>query len=149
MQQGEQIAFASEIKALLTLSAAPRTLNLEATFQFFRLGFVPPPRTLFQGIQKLPPGFRLIVEGGEVRREQYWDFDFEKKEPPPSFEECCQQLRELLREVVTDQMVSDVPIGAFLSGGVDSSVVVAFMNAAATNGVRTYSIGFDEEQHAQ
>jgi asparagine synthase (glutamine-hydrolysing) len=141
------LAFASEIKALLALPEIPRILDLEATAQFFRLGFVPPPRSLFQGIRKLPPGWRLIAEGDQVLIEQYWDLKFEAHDTVPSFAECCEQLRTVLQEAVTDQMVSDVPLGAFLSGGVDSSAVVAFMRRAATNGVRTYSIGFDR-QHA-
>jgi asparagine synthase (glutamine-hydrolysing) len=145
-QQGG-IAFASEIKSLLTLPEIPRRLDLDAAALFFRLGFVFPPRTLFQGICKLPPGWRLIEENGHVRLDQYWDLEFARTEKPFSFNECCEQLRALLRESVTDQMVSDVPLGAFLSGGVDSSAIAAFMQQAANSGVRTYSIGF-EQQHA-
>jgi asparagine synthase (glutamine-hydrolysing) len=87
----------------------------------------------------------MIVEGQRVQIEPYWDMEFIELEHPPSFEDACHELRGLLQEVVTDQMVSDVPLGAFLSGGVDSSAVVAFMRQSATNGVRTYSIGFDHE----
>jgi asparagine synthase (glutamine-hydrolysing) len=141
------LAFASEIKALLALPEIPRTLDLEATAQFFRLGFVPPPHTLFQGIHKLPPGWWLSAQAGETRLAPYWDLTFPPHDAAPSFTECCEQLRAILREAVTDQMVSDVPLGAFLSGGVDSSAVVAFMQRAATHRVRTYSIGFDQ-QHA-
>lgn len=139
------LAFASEIKALLTLPEISRTLDLEAAAQFFRLGFVPPPRTLFQGVRKLPPGWRLIAEGDQVLLEPYWDLDFQQSDTVASFAECCEQLRAVLQAAVTDQMVSDVPLGAFLSGGVDSSAVVAFMRQAAPNGVRTYSIGFDQQ----
>lgn len=141
------VSFSSEIKALLTCPDVSRVLDLEATAQFFRLGFVPPPRTLLRDVRKLPPGWRLILEGDRVQIEPYWDLEFIEQDRRLSFEDACQQLRALLQEVVTDQMVSDVPLGAFLSGGVDSSAVVAFMRQAATNGVRTYSIGFDQ-QHA-
>jgi asparagine synthase (glutamine-hydrolysing) len=141
------VAFASEIKALLALPEISRTLDLEAAAQFFRFGFVPPPRTLFQGIYKLPPGSWLTARGEEVVVKPYWEMTFENQDPVPSFAECCEQLREVLQEAVTDQMVSDVPLGAFLSGGVDSSAVVAFMQQAATNRIQTYSIGFDQ-QHA-
>ncbi len=137
--------FASEIKALLTSPSVSRTLDLEATAQFFRLGFVPPPRTLLRDVRKLSPGCRLIVEGEQVLIEPYWDLDFSEQDDSLSFDDACHELRGLLEQVVTDQMVSDVPLGAFLSGGVDSSAVVAFMRRAATNGVRTYSIGFDEK----
>jgi asparagine synthase (glutamine-hydrolysing) len=141
------LAFASEIKALLTLPEISRTLDIESAAHFFRLGFVPAPHTLFHGIRKLPAGWQLVAERGKVSLAQYWDMEFEESETVPSFAECCEQLRGLLQEVITDQMVSDVPLGAFLSGGVDSSAVVAFMQQAATNAVRTFSIGFDQ-QHA-
>jgi asparagine synthase (glutamine-hydrolysing) len=139
--------FSSEIKALLTSHEVSRTLDLEATAQFFRLGFVPPPCTLLRDVRKLPPGSRLIVEGERVQIEPYWDLKFIEQDHSLSFDDACQELRGLLQEVVADQMVSDVPLGAFLSGGVDSSAVVAFMRRAATIAVRTYSIGFDQ-QHA-
>lgn len=140
-----EISFASEIKALLTSSNVSRTLDMEATAQFFRLGYVPAPQTLFRDVRKLPPGWRMIVEGERVQIEPYWDLEFASPARPPSFENACEDLRGLLREVVADQMVSDVPLGAFLSGGVDSSAVVAFMRQAASNGVRTYSIGFGKQ----
>lgn len=146
-QQQQGLAFASEIKALLSLPELLRSLDLEATAQFFRLGFVPPPCTLFQGIRKLPPGWRLIAENGRIRSEQYWDLEFTETDPSLDFDECREELRALLREIVTDQMVSDVPLGVFLSGGVDSSAIAAFVQGAANTAVRTYSIGFDK-QHA-
>jgi asparagine synthase (glutamine-hydrolysing) len=139
------LLFASEIKALLVSSDVSRSLDMEATAQFFRLGFVPAPRTLFREVRKLPPGWRMVMEGEGFRTEPYWDLEFVKPERIRSFGDACEELRELLQEVVTDQMVSDVPLGAFLSGGVDSSAVVSFMRHAATNGVRTYSIGFGEQ----
>jgi asparagine synthase (glutamine-hydrolysing) len=141
------IIVASEIKAMLVLPEVSRVLNMEATAQFFRLGFVPPPLTLFRDVRKLPPGWRLIIDGQQIKTEPYWDFDFSNQESVRSFEDTCEELRELLQEVVADQMVSDVPLGAFLSGGVDSSAVVAFMRRATTNGVKTFSIGFDQ-RHA-
>lgn len=142
----EGMAFASEIKALLTLPDVPRNLDMEAAAQFFRLGFVPAPKTLFQGISKLPAGWRLIAEQGRTRTEQYWDFEFLSQHRPTDFETACEELRTVLKDAVMEQMVSDVPLGAFLSGGVDSTAVVAFMQRTATHKVRTYSIGF-EEQH--
>ena len=139
------LAFASEVKALLTLPEVPRTLNLDAAAQFFRLGFAPAPHTLFKGIDKLPAGWRLVGEQGRIRTECYWDFEFDSNPAPLGFKESCEQLREVLRESVVDQMVSDVPLGAFLSGGVDSTAIVAFMQQATTQKVRTYSIGFDAQ----
>ena len=144
---GSGLAFASEIKALLKIPEVDRTLDLEATAQFFRLGFVTAPLTLFRGIYKLPPGTLLVATEGGIRTEAYWNMEFRPRQPTANFAECSEELRELLQRVVADQMISDVPLGAFLSGGVDSSAIVAFMRQAATNGVRTYSIGF-EQQHA-
>ena len=144
-RSGAEILFASEIKALLTSSKVSRILDIEATAQFFRLGFVPAPLTLFRDVRKLPPGWRMIVEGEQLQIEPYWDLEFVPRERTPSFENACEELRALLRQVVADQMVSDVPLGAFLSGGVDSSAVVSFMREATTNGVRTYSIGFGQQ----
>ncbi len=138
-------ALASEVKALLTISEVPRVLDPVAVAQFFRLGFVTPPRTLFGGIHKLLAGWRLVAEQGTFHLQQYWDLNFVRPDIVPTFEECCEELRTVLREAVTSQMVSDVPLGAFLSGGVDSTAVVAFMQQAATHGVRTYSIGFDAQ----
>ncbi len=143
LRQG--LAFASEIKALLTLPDTARVLNLDAAAKYFRLGFTPAPHTLFQGIEKLPAGWRLVGESGRIRTEPYWDFRFRTDEVQPSFEESCEELRALLRESVVDQMVSDVPLGAFLSGGVDSTAVVALMQQASAQKVRTYSIGFDAQ----
>lgn len=140
------LAFASEIKALLALPEISRALDLEAAAQFFRLGFVVSPRTLFREIRKLPPGWNLIAEGRQVRFEQYWDMTFATEETR-DFSSYCEELRALLQETVVGQMVSDVPVGAFLSGGVDSSAITALMLQAANSGVRTFSIGFDQ-QHA-
>lgn len=147
MQTKQGWAFASEIKSLLTLPDAPRALDLDAAAQFFRLGFVPAPRTLFRGIHKLPAGWRLVAEHGNVQLQRYWDIEFEQHDSFLGFNECAEQLREVLEQAVTDQMVSDVPVGAFLSGGVDSTGVVAFMRKATHHPVRTFSIGFDQ-QHA-
>lgn len=144
---GDSLAFGSEIKALLTLPDADRVLDLEAAAQFFRLGFVTAPRTLFRGISKLPAGWWLLAENGTVQLQRYWDLEFKQQDSLLSFEDCCEQLRTVLQEAVSGQMVSDVPLGAFLSGGVDSTAIVAFMKQATTSEVRTFSIGFDQ-QHA-
>jgi asparagine synthase (glutamine-hydrolysing) len=143
------VAFASEIKALLVLPGVERRLDLEATGMFFRLGFVPSPRTLLRGIAKIPAGWWLLADqdGARVSLHQYWDMRFSADRRLDGFAECREELLTTLQQAVTDQMVSDVPLGAFLSGGVDSSGIVALMQRAATGGVRTYSIGF-EETHA-
>ncbi|MFN0299636.1 MAG: asparagine synthase (glutamine-hydrolyzing) [Burkholderiales bacterium] len=144
MQTRLGLAFASEVKALLTLPEVERGIDRVAVAQFFRLGFVPAPDTAFRGIRKLPAGCRLVADEQGVRVEQYWDLEFEPRRPEWRLDECRGELRTLLQQVVADQMVADVPLGAFLSGGVDSTAVVAFMKQAATD-VRTFSIGFDSE----
>src|SRR5262245_32784321 len=100
------LAFASEIKALLTLPEVSPTLDVQVVAQLFRLGFFPPPRTLFKGIEKLPPGWRLVAENDQVSLTQYWDIEFKKTDRAQSFGECCEELRALLRDAVRDQMVS-------------------------------------------
>jgi asparagine synthase (glutamine-hydrolysing) len=145
MRTGSGLAFASEVKALLTLPEAPRVIDRQAIAQFFRLGFALAPGTAFKGINKLPAGWCLIAEGESVKVAPYWDLEFEPDLSQRSLQDCQQELRDVLRKSVVDQMVSDVPIGAFLSGGVDSTAVVAFMKQAAPESVRTFSIGFGEE----
>ncbi|HXX74393.1 MAG TPA: asparagine synthase (glutamine-hydrolyzing) [Nitrospiraceae bacterium] len=147
VQLGERFAFASEVKSLLALQDISRVLDLGAAAQYFRLGFVPAPKTLFQGIQKLPAGWSLTAEKGRIELQRYWDWEFKQPAAIWTFGESRDRLREVLREAVLDQMVSDVPLGAFLSGGVDSTGVVAFMQKASIHQVRTFSIGFDK-QHA-
>lgn len=147
VQLGSKLAFASEVKALLALPEVTRVVDLEAAAQYFRLGYVPAPKTLFQGIQKLPAGWSLIAEKGTIELRRYWDLEFKQPTAVWTFEESRDRLRDVLQEAVVDQMVSDVPLGAFLSGGVDSTGVVAFMREASTDQIQTFSIGFDE-RHA-
>ena len=144
---GGKLAFASEVKALLTLPDVDRVLDIQAAAEFFRLGFVPAPRTLFKDILKLPAGSWLIAEGGRIQLQRYWDLEFTHQNPVLSFEECASELRATLQQAVKDQMVSDVPLGAFLSGGVDSTAIVSYMKKATTSEVMTFSIGF-EAQHS-
>jgi asparagine synthase (glutamine-hydrolysing) len=145
MQTAQGLAFASEIKALLTLPEAPREIDPAASARYFRLGFVPAPDTVFRGIRKLPAGCRLVADAQGVRVERYWDLAFEPDSRHRSIDDCRHELRDVLKEAVTDQMVSDVPLGAFLSGGVDSTAIVAFMKEAAPDLVRTFSIGFGSD----
>ena len=145
VQVGAKLAFASEIKSLLTLPEVSRILDPFAAAQYFRLGFVPAPITLFDGIRKIPAGWRLIAEKGRVELQRYWDWEFKQPAHGWTFEESRDRLRDVLRESVAGQMVSDVPLGAFLSGGVDSTGIVAFMQEVSTSPVQTFSIGFDRE----
>ena len=139
---GKRVAFASEAKALLELPNTARDVDPTALAAYLELGYVPAPLSIFRGIHKLPIASMLKVSPSGVSIESYW-------QPPTAVDthvsptEWARRVRERLEESVRMQMVSDVPIGAFLSGGVDSSAVLAFMKRHSQGPVKTYSIGFD------
>ena len=147
---GTMFVFASELKALQTAgNGAPGwTLDRQAAADMIRLGYVPAPRTIFREVAKLEPGTLLCVGAGEAPRiERYWDLSTRvaevRADPFRGDEaEAADALDALLRDAVKRQMVSDVPLGAFLSGGIDSSTVVALMQAQSSERVKTFSIGF-------
>lgn len=141
----EFIAFASEIKALLQDPAIPRAVNLTALSDYLTYQYVPPPATLFQTIYKLPPAHILVWEQGKLICERYWDLSYLPKVRLTD-QEIRIRLIELLEEAVRIRMISDVPIGAFLSGGIDSSCVVALMAQFSSQPVKTFSIGFQEKE---
>ena len=138
---GRRLAFASEAKALFALPGIRAELNSAALRSYLTLGYVPAPESMFRGIRKLPAATLLIAEKGGIEERRYWrppdDIDRLRSE-----DEWIGDVREHLEKSVRSQMVSDVPIGAFLSGGVDSSAVVAFMAAHSDRAVKTYAIGF-------
>lgn len=141
MQGAQYLAFATEAKALLTLPGVSPELNRGAVASYLHLGYVAAPDCIFKGIRKLPPATLLAIEGGQVREWRYWRL-------PDHIDQRASELawidrvRRQLEESVRMQMVSDVPIGAFLSGGVDSSAVVGFMAKHSHQPIRTYAIGF-------
>jgi asparagine synthase (glutamine-hydrolysing) len=140
--------FGSELKCLLEHPEVEREINLEALDAYLTFGYVPDPLTIFRGIHKLPPGSHLTFAGGRIVVEQYWDFNFEPFESLDE-NEYLEELRRLLDEAVRLRLVSDVPLGAFLSGGVDSSTVVGLMAQAMTQPVKTFSIGFNEDSYSE
>ncbi len=143
-REPHRILFASELKAILEDENVPRRVDMSALKEYLALGYVPAPATIFEGIDKLLPGHMLIVEKGVVRDEEYWDVRFDQTDNC-SQAEWIERVRAKLIETVRAQMISDVPLGAFLSGGVDSSAIVAAMAGASDRPVKTYSIGFDGE----
>ncbi|MBK1727387.1 XrtA/PEP-CTERM system amidotransferase [Halorhodospira neutriphila] len=150
-----RLLFASEIKALLACPELPRTLDPAAVEEYFAFGYVPEPRSLFAAVRKLPPGHTLTVTPGLPLGEprQYWDVAFEA-DPAWGEEAAAEALLERLREAVRLRMAADVPLGAFLSGGVDSSAVTALMSELSDRPVDACSIGFgerryDEAEHAR
>src|SRR5947209_253472 len=143
-QRGRSFAFASEIKALLQIEDVEAELDAKALHQYLTFLWVPDPKTMFRGIFKLPAGHYGIVRDGEVRLTQYWDLTFPGAGAKfaASEAELSDQIRERFRRCVKSQMVSDVPVGAFLSAGLDSSGIVAMMSEATQQPVRTYTITF-------
>jgi asparagine synthase (glutamine-hydrolysing) len=140
-----RITFASELKTLLTLPKAelPRRVDPSALDRYLTYGYVPHPDTILEGVYKLPPAHFAVWHEGRLSLERYWEPDWNAEiERPP--EEDAERLRALLADAVKEQMVADVPLGAFLSGGIDSTVIVGLMQQAATQPVKTFSIGFDD-----
>ena len=148
------LVFGSELKALLQHEACPRELDLASVERYLAFEYVPSPYAIFAGVKKLPAGHLLVWEDGRSRVERYWDLPV--AEPSRQSEaELIEEFRTQLREAVRRRLVSDVPLGAFLSGGIDSSSVVAFMTELMpADMVKTFSIGFtersfDESEHAR
>jgi asparagine synthase (glutamine-hydrolysing) len=148
MENGHFI-FASEMKSILQAPEVERRVNLRALHSYLALQYVPSPDGIFEGIRKLPPAHFLVYEPpGKVTVEKYWTLDFSpvQKNNHEDLQELCQQIRSRLEECVRLRMISDVPLGAFLSGGIDSSIVVGLMARQSTAPVKTFSIGFDEPE---
>ncbi len=139
------VAFASELKGLLAHPLVRRVPDIRAVEDYLAFGYVPDDACLISGVKKLPAGHSLLIERGKAvpAPSRWWDVDFSKR-ATGSVKALEEELTALLREAVTSRMVSDVPLGAFLSGGVDSSAVVALMAEASRGAVRTCTIGFDE-----
>jgi asparagine synthase (glutamine-hydrolysing) len=149
-QNGHYFAFASELQALRCIPDIQIDLDLQAIDQYLQLQYIPAPKTAFQQINKLPPAHRLNVtfDGQLTGPEKYWDFEF-RPDNSRSEAEWFEALEVVLRESVQAHLVADVPFGAFLSGGVDSSAVVAYMAQILNQPVRTFSIGFEEEDFSE
>jgi asparagine synthase (glutamine-hydrolysing) len=140
-----RLLFASELKSILQVQDVPRRLNPLALQEYLALGYVPAPLTMLEGIEKILPGHYLVIEKGRVEDHEYWDVPFGQIEDH-SEEEWIERVREKLLETVKAQLVSDVPLGAFLSGGIDSSTIVAAMARLTGRPVKTYSIGYGGDQ---
>ena len=138
-----RLIFASEVKAILQAPGVPRELDLNALGEYLSLGYVPGPLSMFRGIRKLPPASLMICESGSCSIRTYWE---PPAEPDQGLREADwgQLVLDRLEEAVVSQMVSDVPLGAFLSGGIDSSSIVALMARNSDQKVKTYSIGFGD-----
>jgi len=140
-----RFAFASEAKALLALPETGRRPDAASVADFLAFGYVPEPRSIYRGIRKLPAGCSLLVTDAGSRERRYWRLEF--GETGQDRDEAAARIDSLASDAVRLRLVSDVPLGAFLSGGVDSSAVVAYMARHAPGRVRTFSIGFDERSY--
>jgi asparagine synthase (glutamine-hydrolysing) len=138
------LLFASEPKVLLAHPSVRPNLNLQALRQYLSFDYVPAPLSIYEGISKLPAAHTLTLEDGEIKVERYWKLSYQTRRPVPSVTEAAEQLRELLAESVRMRLVSDVPLGVLLSGGIDSSLVAALAVQAASETVKTFSISFAE-----
>ncbi len=143
-----QIIFASEFSALLLHPEISRDIDTKALDYYLSFMCVPAPLTAYRGIRKLKPGHTLRWRKGETKIERYWEPDFSRK-LEISAEEAGERAIEVLREAVRVRLMSEVPLGAFLSGGIDSSAVVALMSEASSAPVKTFSIGFEEQDFSE
>jgi asparagine synthase (glutamine-hydrolysing) len=144
----ERFVFGSELKAVLAAPGVPRDVDPAAVDEFLSRYYVGGARTILRGVAKLPPAHWLTLEGGKVTTGRYWRPVFQPDDPPRHEEEYLEELETLFGESVRRRLISDVPLGAFLSGGVDSSAVVAMM-AAAGGRVKTFTVGFDEAGYSE
>jgi len=145
-RSGDYLLFASELKSLLASGLVGGELDLDAIDAYLTLGFVPAPRTPLAQVRKLMPGELIVVEGGKVRLDRYWSYPLPEPEPlgSRSVDDLAAELLEVVEESVRVRLMSDVPLGAMLSGGLDSSLIVALMARHMSDPVKTFSVGFTE-----
>jgi asparagine synthase (glutamine-hydrolysing) len=143
-RRGTRVWFGSEVRALLEDPELEVGVDPRAIDAYLALQYVPNPLSAFSGVSKLPPASTVVFDEHGERIERYWSLDYADPEPPISLPDAEERLRELLREATRARLISEVPLGAFLSGGIDSSAVVAAMAEASSSPVKTFSIGFRE-----
>jgi asparagine synthase (glutamine-hydrolysing) len=143
--RGGVISFASELQALIQDPEVPRDVDLAAIDAYLAYGYVPAPMSAFRGVRKLPPAHRLVFQEGALSIERYWRLDYSAKRRVDDVRELHEEIRASLRSAVARRLVADVPVGAFLSGGIDSSAVVAAMAEQSSEPIKTFSIGFADE----
>jgi asparagine synthase (glutamine-hydrolysing) len=144
---GAQLVFASEIKAILRCDAFSRRVNLQSVYHFLGYEVVPEPETMFEGVQKLQPGTWLTFSNGQLETGAYWDLNIAPADRSRAEHETV--LRDAMQDAVRSHLVSDVPLGVFLSGGLDSSAVVAFMRRSGVERIQTYSLGYADRSFSE
>ncbi len=147
--QNGRFLFASEIKAILADPQVERKVNYQALYDYLGFEFVPAPQTMFDDIHKLPAGHYLLLEDGQLTIKRYWDLSLKPSEPLPDFQQAVEQMREQLDFAVKSHLVSDVPLGVFLSGGLDSSCIVALMRRHISGPLKTFTIGYEDKTFSE
>ena len=142
--QNGQLYFASELSALEEVRHLRFTVAPESVIRYLAYEYVPGPQTMYEEVQTLPPAHFLLFEQGRMHQDRYWDMPVPDEQDSRSSAELCEELRHLLTQAVQRRMVSDVPLGVFLSGGIDSTIVAGLMARHSTVPVKTFSIGFTE-----
>ncbi|MGI8555679.1 MAG: asparagine synthase (glutamine-hydrolyzing), partial [Pyrinomonadaceae bacterium] len=145
LTEGGEFVFGSELKVLLAHGEIERTIDAAALDAYLTFGYVPEEFCIFKKIKKLPPAHFLKFKNGKIETKKYWDFNYAKTENIKTEAEYVEHLRELIKESVKIRLVSEVSLGAFLSGGVDSSSIVGMMAQLSSQPVKTFSIGFNED----
>jgi asparagine synthase (glutamine-hydrolysing) len=149
----DRFLFSSEIKSLLRVEGFKAQLNRRAIPEFLSFGYLASDETMFEGVRKLMPGHRLTVDLRSRKPipviEQYWDLDHTPRDPYASEEECVEQFRALFADTVRSHLMGDVPVGVFLSGGLDSSSIAAEMAAQRREPVQSFSVGYADEQYSE
>ncbi len=148
--RNNRLLFGSEIKAILADPEVPREINRQGLYDYLGFEFVPAPATMFMGINKLPAGHQLIWENEAARVSPYWDLSFEPRDVSRvTVDDVVEEVREKLSSCVKSHLLSDVPLGVFLSGGLDSSALVAFMRQHISGPLRTFSIGYPDRSFSE
>ena len=147
-RDGQRLLFGSEAKAILAASTQPRRLDMAGLAQVFTFWATVGERSVFEGIRSVPPGCMLVFEDGRETLRNYWSWQYPAREAHASlsFEDAAAQLRELLQDAVRLQLRADVPVGAYLSGGLDSSVIVSLIRRHSDVPLRTFSVCFDDPE---
>ena len=143
---GKRLVFGSELKCLLADPTIPREINYEAFYDYLLYLYIPDPKTIYKNIYKLPPAHYMVCTRDGIRLQEYWDVSFARVEEHKDESYFCEKLIDIFKEAVRIRLISDVPLGAFLSGGIDSSAVVAMMSQVVDKPVVTTSIGFEEKR---
>jgi asparagine synthase (glutamine-hydrolysing) len=141
--------FSSELKSLIINPEISRDINIEAADKYFSYGYIPAPLTIFKNIYKLRAAHYLLWKEKDIQTDKYWDVEYQPDDVTKSEDEYLEELMELLKLSIHRRLMSDVPLGAFLSGGIDSSTVVGLMSQVSSERVKTFTIGFSEHQYSE